>query len=118
MIELKLSQGAKPGYGGVLPGVKVSPEIAATRGILAGETIVSPPGYSTFSTPLELLEFIAKLRDLAAGKPVGFKLCIGRRSDFSRSARPCGRRKSCPTLSLSMVVKAAPAQRPWNSPIQ
>lgn len=82
MIELKLSQGAKPGYGGVLPGVKVSPEIAAIRGIPAGETIVSPPGHSTFSTPIELLEFIAKLRDLAAGKPVGFKLCIGRRSDF------------------------------------
>jgi glutamate synthase domain-containing protein 2 len=82
MIELKLSQGAKPGYGGVLPGIKVSPEIAAIRGIPAGETIVSPPGHNTFSTPIELLEFIAKLRDLAAGKPVGFKLCIGRRSDF------------------------------------
>ena len=82
MIELKLSQGAKPGHGGVLPGVKVSHEIAAIRGITAGETIVSPPGHSTFSTPVGLLEFIARLRALADGKPVGFKLCVGRRSDF------------------------------------
>jgi len=82
MIELKISQGAKPGHGGVLPGVKVSREIAEVRGIRAGETIVSPPGHSAFSTPIELLEFIARLRDLADGKPVGFKLCVGRRSDF------------------------------------
>ena len=100
MIELRISPGAKPGHGGVLPGVKVSREIAEIRGIRTGETIVSPPGRSAFSTPIELLEFIARLRDLADGKPVGFKLCIGRRSDFSRSARPCGRRRSCPTLTV------------------
>jgi glutamate synthase domain-containing protein 2 len=82
MIELKISQGAKPGHGGVLPGVKVSREIAEIRGFSAGETIVSPPAHSAFSTPVELLEFIARLRELADGKPVGFKLCIGRRSDF------------------------------------
>jgi len=82
MIELKLSQGAKPGHGGVLPGVKVTAEIAAIRGVRAGETIISPPGHREFSTPVGLLELIARLRELADGKPVGFKLCIGRRSDF------------------------------------
>ncbi|MGD2136748.1 MAG: FMN-binding glutamate synthase family protein [Gammaproteobacteria bacterium] len=82
MIELKLSQGAKPGHGGVLPGIKVTPEIAEIRGVRAGETIISPPGHSEFSTPVGLLELIARLRKLADGKPVGFKLCVGRRSDF------------------------------------
>jgi glutamate synthase domain-containing protein 2 len=82
MIELKLSQGAKPGHGSILPGVKVSDEIAAIRGVPANETIVTPPVHSTFSTPIGLLEFIARLRELANGKPVGFKLCLGRRSDL------------------------------------
>ena len=82
MIELKLSQGAKPGHGGVLPGAKVSAEIAAARGVEAGKTVYSPPGHSSFSTPIELLQFIDRLRKLSGGKPTGFKLCIGRRSDF------------------------------------
>ena len=82
MIELKLSQGAKPGHGGVLPGAKVSEEIARARGVKLGETVFSPPGHSAFNTPVELLEFIDKLRDLSGGKPTGFKLCVGRRSDF------------------------------------
>jgi glutamate synthase domain-containing protein 2 len=82
MIELKLSQGAKPGHGGVLPGVKVTREIAEIRGVREGETIVSPPGHREFSTPVGLLELIARLRELADGKPVGFKLCVGRRSDI------------------------------------
>jgi glutamate synthase domain-containing protein 2 len=82
MIELKLSQGAKPGHGGVLPGVKVSAEIARARGVPAGETVVSPPAHSAFASPLEMMEFIARLRELADGKPVGFKLCVGRRGDF------------------------------------
>jgi glutamate synthase domain-containing protein 2 len=82
MIELKLSQGAKPGHGGILPGVKVTKEIAAFRGVEPGKTVFSPPGHSAFTSPIGLLRFIAKLRDLADGKPVGFKLCIGRRSDF------------------------------------
>lgn len=82
MIELKLSQGAKPGHGGVLPGVKVTEEIAAIRGLKAGETVFSPPAHSAFTSPVGLLEFIAELRALCGGKPVGFKLCIGRRSDF------------------------------------
>ncbi len=82
MIEVKLSQGAKPGHGGVLPGAKVTAEIAEARGIPIGETCYSPPAHSAFSTPIELLEFIAKLRDLSGGKPTGFKLCIGNRWEF------------------------------------
>ncbi|MDZ7667959.1 MAG: FMN-binding glutamate synthase family protein [Gammaproteobacteria bacterium] len=82
MVELKLSQGAKPGHGGVLPGVKVSPEIARIRMIEPGKTIVSPPSHTEFDSPAGLLEFIARLRELSGGKPVGFKLCVGRRTDF------------------------------------
>ena len=77
MIELKLSQGAKPGHGGVLPGPKVTPEIAAARGVPAGVDCVSPASHSAFGTPAEMLHFIAKLRTLSGGKPTGFKLCIG-----------------------------------------
>ncbi|MDJ0922821.1 MAG: FMN-binding glutamate synthase family protein [Henriciella sp.] len=82
MIEIKLSQGAKPGHGGVLPGAKVTPEIAEARGIPVGETCYSPPYHSAFSTPIELMEFIAELRSLSDGKPVGFKLCIGNNWEF------------------------------------
>lgn len=81
-ISVKLSQGAKPGLGGVLPGAKVSPEIAATRGVRVGHTVVSPPAHSAFGTPIEFAEFIAKLRRLSGGKPVGFKLCVGARTEF------------------------------------
>ncbi len=77
MIEIKLSQGAKPGHGGVLPGPKVTEEIAEARGVKVGEDCVSPAAHSSFSTPLELMAFIRKLRQLSGGKPVGFKLCIG-----------------------------------------
>ncbi len=77
MIEIKLSQGAKPGHGGVLPGPKVTPEIAEARGVPVGVDCVSPAAHSSFSTPTELLQFIQKLRDMSEGKPVGFKLCIG-----------------------------------------
>jgi glutamate synthase domain-containing protein 2 len=77
MIEVKLSQGAKPGHGGVLPGPKVTAEIAATRGVRQGEDCVSPARHSEFTTPVELLEFVEKLRKLSGGKPTGFKLCIG-----------------------------------------
>ena len=77
MIELKLSQGAKPGHGGVLPAAKVSAEIAATRGVQQGVDCVSPSRHSAFSTPIELLEFVAKMRALSGGKPTGFKLAIG-----------------------------------------
>jgi glutamate synthase domain-containing protein 2 len=77
MIEIKLSQGAKPGHGGVLPGAKVTAEIAEARGVPAGVDCVSPAKHSAFSTPIELLEFVVKLRELADGKPVGIKLAIG-----------------------------------------
>ena len=82
MIELKLSQGAKPGHGGVLPAAKVSAEIAAIRGVKEGVDCVSPARHSTFSTPIELMLFIAELRRLSGGKPVGFKLCVGHPWEF------------------------------------
>jgi glutamate synthase domain-containing protein 2 len=77
MIEIKLSQGAKPGHGGVLPAAKVSAEISQTRGVPMGVDCVSPSKHSAFSTPVELLQFVARLRELSGGKPVGFKLAIG-----------------------------------------
>ena len=77
MAEIKLSQGAKPGHGGLLPGAKVTQEIAETRDVPAGEDCLSPPGHSAFSTPIELCEFAARMRDLSGGKPVGIKLCVG-----------------------------------------
>ena len=82
MIEIKLSQGAKPGHGGVLPGAKVSPEIAAARGVPIGRDCISPARHSAFSTPVEMMRFIAQLSELSGGKPVGFKLCIGLRTEF------------------------------------
>ncbi len=82
MIELKLSQGAKPGGGGILPGAKVSADIAAVRGVPIGKTILSPPSHPGCDTPVKLLQMIVKLRELSGGKPVGFKLCIGKRHEF------------------------------------
>lgn len=82
MIEIKLSQGAKPGHGGMLPASKISPEIADARGIPMGLDCISPPGHSAFSDPVGFVEFIAQLRRLSGGKPVGFKLCIGHRREF------------------------------------
>ena len=77
LIEIKLSQGAKPGHGGILPGPKVTAEIAAARGVPEGKDCISPSSHSAFSTPVEMMHFMAKLRQLSDGKPVGFKLCIG-----------------------------------------
>ncbi len=77
MIEIKLSQGAKPGHGGILPAEKVSKEISETRGVPMGQDCISPARHSAFSTPLQMMEFIAQLRSLSGGKPVGFKLCLG-----------------------------------------
>lgn len=82
MIELKLSQGAKPGHGGILPAKKNTPEIAAIRLVEPGTTVFSPPYHSAFSTPMELVQFIKTLRTHSNGKPVGFKLCIGQKSQF------------------------------------
>lgn len=77
MIEIKVSQGAKPGHGGVLPAAKVNAEIAEARGVPMGQDCISPASHSAFSTPTELMRFIARLRELSGGKPVGFKFCIG-----------------------------------------
>jgi glutamate synthase domain-containing protein 2 len=82
MIEIKMSQGAKPGHGGVLPGAKVTAEIAAIRGVTEGADCLSPANHTAFSTPVELMKFIAELRRLSQGKPVGFKLCVGHAWEF------------------------------------
>lgn len=82
MIEIKLSQGAKPGHGGILPAYKNTPEIADIRGVEPGTQVDSPPRHSAFSTPIEMVDFIAKLRKLSGGKPVGIKLALGRKSEF------------------------------------
>lgn len=82
MIEVKLSQGAKPGHGGILPAVKLTEEIARIRHVPMGKDVISPAAHSAFSTPEGLLEFVRELRRLAGGKPVGFKLCIGKRDEF------------------------------------
>jgi len=77
MIEIKMSQGAKPGHGGVLPGPKVTAEIALARGVPIGVDCISPSSHSAFSTPIEMMHFIARLRELSDGKPTGFKFCLG-----------------------------------------
>lgn len=81
-VSLKLSQGAKPGIGGVLPGAKVNAEIAKVRDVPEGRTVISPPYHKVFSTPRELVRFIARMRELSGGKPTGFKLCVGSRRQF------------------------------------
>jgi glutamate synthase domain-containing protein 2 len=82
MIEIKLSQGAKPGHGGVLPAAKITEEISRIRGVRMGQDCVSPAQHPAFSTPMELMAFIQQLRELSGGKPVGFKLCVGRKHEF------------------------------------
>jgi glutamate synthase domain-containing protein 2 len=82
MVEIKISQGAKPGHGGILPKEKLTLEISQIRNVPMGQDVISPPWHSAFSTPKELCSFIKQLRDLSGGKPVGVKLCIGRESEF------------------------------------
>ncbi|HEV2747037.1 MAG TPA: FMN-binding glutamate synthase family protein [Allosphingosinicella sp.] len=82
MIEIKLSQGAKPGHGGILPAAKVTREISLARGVPMGEDCLSPARHRAFSTPIEMMEFVARLRKLSGGKPVGFKLCLGHPWEF------------------------------------
>lgn len=82
MIEIKMSQGAKPGHGGILPARKVTEEIARIRLVEMGQDVISPPTHSAFSNPLEMVAFIKKLRELSGGKPIGFKLCIGNKCEF------------------------------------
>jgi len=87
MIEIKLSQGAKPGHGGILPACKNTPEIAKIRGVEPYTQIDSPAAHSTFSNPVEMMLFIQRLRELSGGKPVGFKICIGIKSEFMALCR-------------------------------
>lgn len=82
MIEIKVSQGAKPGHGGILPAAKVSKEIAEIRGVQQGVDVLSPPSHTEFTTPIEMMNFVARLRRLSGGKPIGFKICIGKRREF------------------------------------
>ncbi len=82
MIEIKLSQGAKPGKGGILPAAKVSEEVSKIRLVPMGQDVMSPSAHAAFSTPIELLQFVKKLRGLSGGKPVGFKLCVGNKHEF------------------------------------
>lgn len=82
MIEIKFSQGAKPGHGGILPKEKVTDEIAAIRLVSKGKDILSPPTHSAFTTPLELMDFVKLLRKGSEGKPIGIKICIGNKSEF------------------------------------
>jgi len=82
MIEIKLSQGAKPGHGGILPAIKLTEEIAAIRHVPMGKDVLSPAAHTAFSSPQELLDFVKELRELSGGKPVGFKLCIGQPKQF------------------------------------
>jgi len=82
MVELKMSQGAKPGHGGMLPAAKITPEISEARGVPMGVDCISPSAHPEFSTPIGMMEFVARMRELAGGKPVGFKLCIGHRREF------------------------------------
>jgi glutamate synthase domain-containing protein 2 len=96
MIEIKLSQGAKPGHGGVLPGPKVTPEIAEARGVPVGIDCVSPAAHSAFKTPMELIDFIVQLRQLSGGKPVGFKLCIGHPQEWFAIAKAMAERQVLP----------------------
>lgn len=87
MIEIKLSQGAKPGHGGILSGRKVTQEIADIRNVPVGKDVISPPGHGAFSDALGMLSFIAQLRELSGGKPIGIKLCLGHREEFEELAR-------------------------------
>lgn len=96
MIELKLSQGAKPGHGGILPASKLTAEIAAIRDVEMGSDVLSPPGHTAFETPLQLIDFLQQLRRLSGGKPVGFKLCVGRPEDFFAIAKAMLERNACP----------------------
>ena len=82
MIEIKISQGAKPGHGGILPAIKNTPEIAKIRHIKPNEDVLSPPSHSAFKNPVEFMKFIKQLRELSNGKPIGFKLCIGKKQEF------------------------------------
>ena len=107
MIEIKLSQGAKPGHGGILPARKVTLEISQIRHVPMNQDVISPPTHAAFSTPRELCDFIAKLRELSHGKPVGIKLCVGKRREFFAICKAMLATGITPLASLST---SAPTQ--------
>ncbi len=115
-VSVKLSQGAKPGIGGVLPAAKVTAEIAAVRGVPRGRDCVSPAAHSTFHTPRELVAFVAQLRELAGGKPVGIKLCVGSRVDVLALGKAMLDEGTGRTSSSSTARRAAPARPRWSTP--
>ncbi|GAA5220994.1 FMN-binding glutamate synthase family protein [Membranihabitans marinus] len=96
MIEIKLSQGAKPGHGGILPAKKNTAEIAAIRNVVQGTEVLSPPYHTAFDSPMGLLEFVQQLRQLSGGKPIGFKLCVGRPDEFIAICKAMVERKVLP----------------------
>ena len=96
MIELKLSQGAKPGHGGILPARKNSIEISKIRGTIPGTDVLSPPYHTAFSTPVELMKFIGQLRTLSRGKPIGFKMCVGTKYEFIALGKAMLKTGICP----------------------
>jgi glutamate synthase domain-containing protein 2 len=100
MISIKISQGAKPGLGGLLPGAKVNAEVAEARGVPIGQTVVSPPAHTAFRTPLELIDFIDQLRELSGGKPVGFKICVGSKREFLAICKAMIERQSGPDFII------------------
>src|SRR5690606_34662662 len=104
MIEIKLSQGAKPGHGGLLPAAKVTPEISLARGVPVGVDCVSPPQHSAFGTPIGLLEFVEGLRRLAGGKPVGDKLASGHLWERVRGAKAVHETGTLPDPSVCAVA--------------
>ena len=99
-ISIKISQGAKPGLGGLLPGAKVTEEVSEARGVEVGQTVVSPPSHTAFGTPMELVDFIDRLRELSGGKPVGFKLCVGSRREFLAICKAMVERGSGPDFII------------------
>ena len=106
MIEIKVSQGAKPGHGGILPAEKNTPEIAEMRQVKPYTTIFSPGHHSVFDGPEGLIDFIHTLRDLSCGKPIGFKMCMGDPSEFDDLCKIMKEKISTLTLSPLMEVKA------------
>ena len=96
MIEIKLSQGAKPGHGGILPAKKVTREISEIRGVPMGQDVLSPPAHRAFSTPIEMMQFIKRLRSLSEGKPIGIKLCLGKRREFVSLCKAMIKTGICP----------------------
>ena len=111
MVELKVSQGAKPGHGGVLPAAKVSEEISRIWGVPMDEDCISPASHRAFSTPLEMMAFIAEMRRLSGGKPAGFKLCIGHPWEFLAICKAMLQTGIIRTSSWSTAMRAAPVQR-------